>query len=561
MVAPLSLAMMSMMPGMMPGMGAAMGAGAMAGGAMGGGLGKGMGNLLGFGNEKSDSMFGGQKPKDIKFDKVTISSVEIKDVSIGNLTIDSTDKKEKDDFDKAEEDKGKVVDKTITSDLEQEGTLTEKGFIGGMEDSFSSPMEGMSDSNEQLNEVLTGKSSLGGGFPELTDDTGDMTGSLDTIADNTKVLEDMFNWQNKDKKGESKGILESIFDGLNDFLKNVFSGAWKVITDLARASWTVIEGIAKASWTVIEGFAQASWAVIKFSITTTLDALQKLSQELARWTAVGIEALQAASEEAARWLTLASTEAARWTELAAVVGIKVGVAAFDAITGFGIEIGKAVAEETRRWVELALSGFTKIVDTLADTMVKAASSFKEISSGLAAMSDSARGWFDSIVGVLGFGPDTNINVTMDTSMIHTAIATLSGGVSLRTMLEELQDMKQVLIDGLGVKSPGYLHDLVSIQKEDKNHTELRMTVAENIAERALSTPRPGRDSSGKMPQTRQSQPFSDRDFSSRAEQESSGRGMTPSYTKAPPPPRGMSQKTVEEMRSYLKFPVWRTRMG
>ena len=238
MVAPLlPLAMMGMMPGMMPGMGLAMGAGAMAaGGGLMGGIGKGIGNVLGGGG-----LFGGQKSKDIKFDKVTINSVEIKDVSISNLTIDSTDKAEEDDFDKAEEDKGKIVDKTITSDLEQEGSLTEKGFIGGMEDSITSPIEGMTDSNSDLSEVLTGKTSLGGGFPELTDDTGEMTGTLDTIADNTKVLEDIFKWSNKEKEGGGqKGWFESLVDGYNEFLANLGNGLLNIFTTFSkeRREWT-----------------------------------------------------------------------------------------------------------------------------------------------------------------------------------------------------------------------------------------------------------------------------------------------------------------------------------
>ena len=574
----LPLAMMSMMPGMMPGMGLAMGAGGMAGGAMGGGLmggiGKGIGNILGGGGIFGG---GGQKPKNVKFDKVTIGSVEIKEVSIKNLTIDSTDKAEEDDFDKAEENKGKVVDKTLTSDLEQTESLSEKGFIGGMENSIGTPIEGLSDSNTQLNEILSGKSSLGGGFPELTDDTGDMTGSLDTIADNTKILEELFNWNDAEKDGEGdRGWIDQIFDGiLKPFsmawgaIIDIAKGWWEVVTTLYEAAWTAITTVAEAAWTVITTSAEAAWTVI----TTAAEAA---------WTAVtdtwelSLKTVELFSSEAREWFDTAvqsflsavetfSSEAREWAIT---------------ISDIGIDIGQAVGNEIRETFDTVVDSFLKVTDQLGEFAI--------------GVSDEAEDW----VRVAGEGmgvldaKDTNITVMVplakdlkgDVMAIRDTLYdikdVLTGCCAMKsqsqnlglesqevTVISENDESQEVTVISENDESQEVIlippQDMELIPKNE-DHDELQAAISENVAAKAISDSKPG-DSNADIvttqPKKNASQRPQDRDISTRAEKSSGSRGMIPSYTKAAPPPRGMSNRTIDEVQSYLKFPKWRTRMG
>ena len=590
MVAPLlPLAMMAMMPGMMPGMGLAMGAG-LGNRSGGGGIGAGIGSAAkgygdGIGSAFSGigkgigNIFGGgeQKSKDLKFDKVTISSVEIKDVSIGNLTIDSMDKDEG-DLGKEEKDKGEIVDKTLTSDLEQQGSLTEKGLLGGMEDSLGNPIEGMTDSNAEMSEMLQGKSSFGGGFPELTEDTGKSVGWLESIADNTKILEDMFKWANKDEEVGQKGWWEATLSELNTLLANLGAAAWTVIEGFAKAAWTVIEGyakaawtviegFAKATWTVIEGFAKATWAVITDSLELAMKAFQIASTELREWTAtladIGVDVGTAVSGELRAWGEAFSTEVREWTKTFADIGINVGQAV-------GHEVRESMATLTDSFVKIS-SSITDSIDKLADTSIK--------------LSEEGRNWMHMAGEGLGIldAEETNITVLVP-------FAKDVGGdvVALR---DTLYDIRDILKDwsswtmSTGNYSDPFadtnanfadfsMQNPVAVIPEDMakkivpagnpEHLELTEVITQNVAEKAVSSAAAGQpksgDNQGALLSSRQSSGFKDRDLDPQAHP-TSPRGMTPSYTKAPPPPRGNSNTTIDEVRSYLKFPNWRTRMG
>ena len=91
---------------------------------------------------------------------------------------------------------------------------------------------------------------------------------------------------------------------------------------------------------------------------------------------------------------------------------------------------------------------------------------------------------------------------------------------------------------------------------DENHEELQNAIQENVAEKSISTEAEDKGSIGASavgsgkPNTTRPQ---DRNLSTRAEQSAGTRGMNPSYTKSPPPPRANSNRTVDEIQSYLKF--------
>jgi len=467
MVAPLlPLAMMSMMPGMMPGMGLAMGAGAMGGGLM-GGFGKGakaLGGALGGG------LFGGQKPKDIKFDKVTIKSLEIKDVSITNLSIGSTDKAE--EGDKEEEDKGKIVDKTLTSDLEQEGSLTEKGFVGGMEDSVASPIEGLSDSNSELNEVLTGKSSIGGGFPELTSDTGSMDSGISEIADNTKILEEMFNWKDKEEKG-AKGITESIVDGINDLLVNlghgiinVVKGAYEFISNFVNGLW---DKMVEAAHLAIKAFVAVSSEAREW-VGQITESIQMVSGEMREWVTdlagVGIEIGEAignqvretfttfvdalnstaanlsdiavnigtaVSEQLQGWVSLASTEVLKWTE---------------SIANIGIDIGKVVGDEVRATLTTVTDSLTDVVGSLSEAVKDLAAAAGSLMEGFGKGAGGlAEGLGKGLGGVIWGEGDTVVKMddTRLYNQLTTQIQEITRGISvLDNILTELETTNSIL---------------------------------------------------------------------------------------------------------------------
>jgi hypothetical protein len=600
MVAPLlPLAMMSMMPGMMPGMGLAMGAGAMAGGGLMGGLGKGIGNALGGGG----GLFGGQKPKDIKFDKVTIKSLEIKDVSITNLSIGSTDKAE--EGDKEEEDKGKIVDKTLTSDLEQEGSLTEKGFVGGMEDSVASPIEGLSDSNSELNEVLTGKSSIGGGFPELTSDTGSMDSGISEIADNTKILEEMFNWKDKEKEGQ-KGWLESIFD----YILEGYDKLWGSITDIAKGAYTVVADFVNGLWDkmvesaqlAIEAFVAVSSEAREW-VGQITESIQMVSGEMREWivelAGVGIEIGEAIGEQVRKtfdtfvdqlnktaanlsdiavnigtavseqlqgWVSLASTEVLKWTE---------------SIANIGIDIGKVVGDEVRATLTTVTDSLTDVVGSLSTAATDLASAAGTLMEGAGSLAEGAGKGIGGVLGGLLHGEGDTI-IKMDDTRLYNQLTTqiqeITRGISvLDNILTELETTNSILesciCPGLALESenltimptldPGLAleSENLTIVPGDQNTDELQTAIQENVAQEAISTERESNNALGKsgvISKTHLNQRPTDINIGQNVDK---SRGMTPSYTKAPPKPRGHSSRTVNELTTYNQYPKWRTRMG
>ena len=529
MVAPLlPLAMMNMMPGMMPGMGLAMGGGAMAAGMS--IFGKGSKSI---GGPFEGGLFGGQKPKDIKFDKVTIKSLEIKDVSITNLSIGSTDKAEEGDFDKAKEDKGKIVDQTLTSDLEQEGTLTEKGFIGGMEDSLSSPIEGMSDSNAELNEVLTGKSSIGGGFPELINDTDDMTGSLDTIANNTKVLEDIFRWTDRDK--EEGGSARSPFEQIVDAFAKWWEASWGVVTDIAKGAWHVISETAKGVWYAIERTAVGIWSVVKETAVGIWAGVKEAASGI--WdevTETGGEIWDEITESAGQvWDAVASGASATWEEIKEGAG--------NLWDGVKEGFDKAIETATNVWHELKNTGFA-IWDRIGDT---ASSAWKTFTGGLA----------DIASAIFGEEGETVILVPFAKDMMGTVDLIYDCMVDIKEILSSCC-LKSSITEKLALESS----DLTIISESDPNN-ELTEAMNENIAQEATSTDIDNKDKlgvSGVMSKNHPAQRPEDINLGQRAD---ASRGMTPSHTKAPPKPRGHSARTINEMFSYNQYPNWRTRMG
>jgi len=587
-----SLAKKSMMPGMMPGMGLAMGTGAMGGGLM-GGLGKGVKAPEG---ALGGGLFGGQKPKDIKFDKVTIKSLEIKDVSITNLSIGSTDKAEEGDFDKAEEDKGKIVDKTLTSDLEQEGSLTEKGFVGGMEDSLASPIEGMSDSNSELNEVLTGKSSIGGGFPELTSDTGSMDSGISEIADNTKILEEMFNWKDK----EENGIPESIVDGINDLLDEindllvglghgiiiVVKRAYEFISNFVNGLW---DEMVESAQLAIEAFVAVSGEAREW-VGQITESIQMISGEMGEWVkdlaGVGIEIGEAigdqvrktfdtfvyqlnktaanlsdiavnigtaVSEQLQGWVTLASTEVLKWTE---------------SIANIGIDIGKVVGDEVRATLTTVTDSLTDVVGSLSTAATDLASAAATLMEGAGSLAEGAGKSLGALIGGLLHGEgDTIINVddTRLYNQLTTQIQEITRGISvLDNILTELETTNSILEScicpslnaGFALESEN-----LTIVPGDQNTDELQTAIQENVAQEAISTERESNNALGKsgvISKTHLNQRPTDINIGQNVDK---SRGMTPSYTKAPPKPRGHSSRTVNELTTYNQYPKWRTRMG
>ena len=95
-----------------------------------------------------------------------------------------------------------------------------------------------------------------------------------------------------------------------------------------------------------------------------------------------------------------------------------------------------------------------------------------------------------------------------------------------------------------------------------DHEELQSAMQENIVEQAMgSDPQPDIPiQTSQVKQNAEIRP-QDRNFSTRQEMSKGQRGMSPSYTKTSPPPRHMSNRTVDELQSYLMFPKWRSRMG
>jgi len=585
---PPSLGMMSMVGGMLPGMGLAMGAGAMGGGLM-NSLGKGtkaLGGALGGG------LFGGQKPKDIKFDKVTIKSLEIKDVSITNLSIGSMDKAEEGDFDKAEEDKGKIVDKTLTSDLEQEGSLTEKGFFGGMEDSVASPIEGLSDSNSELNEVLTGKSAIGGGFPELTSDTGSMDSGISEIADNTKILEEMFNWKDKEEKG-AKGITESIVDGINDLLVNlghgiinVVKGAYEFISNFVNGLW---DKMVEAAHLAIKAFVAVSnearewvgqitesiqmvsgemreWVTdlagvgieigeaignqVRETFTTFVDALNSTAANLSD---IAINIGSAVSEQLQGWVTLASTEVLKWTE---------------SIANIGIDIGKVVGDEVRATLTTVTDSLTDVVGSLSTAATDLASAAGTLMEGAGSLAEGAGKGIGGVLGGLLHGEGDTIIKMDDTRLYNqltTQIQTIAHGISvLDNILTELETTNSILEScicpslnaGFALESEN-----LTIVPGDQNHAELETTIQENVAQEAISTDTEDNNKLGMSGVISKNHPHQRPKDANLGQLADASRGMTPSQTKAPPQPRGHSSRTVNELTTYNQYPKWRTRMG
>jgi len=490
--------------GMMPGMGLAMGAGSVLGGLMGGGglHGKEIGNLLGFEDKNTNN-----KQK-LEFDNITINSLKIEEASIGNLTVESMDKEEDSDFDKIvdetgdkkniKEDKGKE-DKGFLDTLwdyslpgmvsglfESEEESGPDPFTGEMGNPPTTPIETMSDANSEANleasEVLLGQSSFGGGLPSIGEDLSDAVSLLQEISDNTKAIEEMFNWEEfKPEGGADKGE-GGLWGGIKDavgFAKDAVGGLWGGAKDVAGGLWEQAKDVAGGLW---EGVGDV------FGFDTASDVEAKAAAEA---------------------------------------------------NNQGGERGPMM------WMD-TVGNITAIRDSsyrLEDSLIE----IKDILTDCCSWTMKTGDYND---------PFDDEDIALDDFSIENPVAVYED----RTEIPEPELVSDLNDDHISYDDRTEIPELVSDINED--HKELESTLRENIIEKSLNMDKQkSTNQSASKQSTNAPRVPRDRNIATVQENASKPRGMMPSYTKAPPPPRGMNQKTINELQTYLRFPKWWTRMG
>jgi hypothetical protein len=680
--------------GMMPGMGLAMGAGSVLGGLMGGGglHGKEIGNLLGFEDKNTNN-----KQK-LEFDNITINSLKIEEASIGNLTVESMDKKEDSDFDKIvdetgdkkniKEDKGfldtlwdyslpgmvsglfeskeesgpdplkkedsdfdKIVDETgdkknikedkgfldtlwdyslpgMVSGLfeskeeseKQSGqNFNETSFTGEMGKPPTTPIETMSDANLEASEVLLGQSSFGGGLPSIGEDLSDAVSLLQEISDNTKAIEEMFNWEEfkTQKGGADRGWIDQIFDGIykpfsmawgaiTDTVSGLWkgvtdtvSGLWKGVTDTVSGLWTGVKDVASGIWEGVKDVAGGIWEGVKDTASGIWEGVKDVAGgiwEGVKDTASGI------------WEGITDTVSGLWTGVTETVS--------GAFTTVADTIGTAFSSVFEGAKEVAGGVWEGVgdvfgFDTASDVEAKAAAEannqggergpmmWMDTVGNITAIRDSSYRLEDSLIEIKDIltdyrswtmktgdynDPFDDEDIALDDFSIENPVAVYED----RTEIPEPESVSDINEDRTEIPEPELVSDHISyedrteipepelvsdhISYEDRteipelvsdineDHKELESTLRENIIEKSLNMDSlwPTKQSASSKQHARMPR---DRNISTVQENAAKPRGMMPSYTKAPPPPRGMNQKTINELQTYLRFPKWWTRMG
>ena len=561
--------------GMMPGMGLAMGAGSVLGGLMGGGglHGKEIGNLLGFEDKNTNN-----KQK-LEFDNITINSLKIEEASIGNLTVESMDKKEDSDFDKIvdetgdkktrKEDKGKE-DKGFLDTLwdyslpgedseKQSGqNFNETGKVSGLfeskEESGPDPFTGemgkppttlietMSDANLEASEVLSGQSSFGGGLPSIGEDLSDAVSLLQEISDNTKAIEELFNWEDfKPEGGADRGWIDQMFDGI---LKP-FSMAWGAITDTASGIWEGVKDVAGGIWEGVKDTASGIWEGITDTVSGLWTGVTETVSETFTTVADTIGTAFSSVFEGAKeiaggiWEGVKDVGGGIWEGVGDVFG-------FD--TASDVE-AKAAAEANNQGGE---RGPMMWMDTVGNITAIRDSSYR-LEDSLIEIKDILTDYCSWTMKTGDYNdPFDDEDIALDDFSIENPVAVYED----RTEIPE----PELVSDHISYEDRTEIPELVSDINED--HKELESTLRENIIEKSLNMDKqkPTNQSASERSANASRMPR-DRNFSTVQENASKPRGMVPSYTKAPPPPRAMNQKTINELQTYLRFPKWWTRMG
>ena len=599
--------------GMMPGMGLAMGAGSVLGGLMGGGglHGKEIGNLLGFEDKNTNN-----KQK-LEFDNITINSLKIEEASIGNLTVESMDKKEDSDFDKIvdetgdkktrKEDKGKE-DKGFLDTLwdyslpgedseKQSGqNFNETGKVSGLfeskEESGPDPFTGemgkppttlietMSDANLEASEVLSGQSSFGGGLPSIGEDLSDAVSLLQEISDNTKAIEELFNWEDfKPEGGADRGWIDQMFDGI---LKP-FSMAWGAITDTASGIWEGVKDVAGGIWEGVKDTASGIWEGVKDVAGGIWEGVKDTASGI--WEGI-------TDTVSGLWTGVTETVSETFTTVADTIGT-----AFSSVFEGAKEIAGGIWEGVKDvgggiWEGVGdVFGF----DTASDVEAKAAAEannqggergpmmWMDTVGNITAIRDSSYRLEDSLIEIKDIltdycswtmktgdynDPFDDEDIALDDFSIENPVAVYED----RTEIPEPESVSDINEDRTEIPEPELVSDHISYEDRteipelvsdiNEDHKELESTLRENIIEKSLNMDKqkPTNQSASERSANASRMPR-DRNFSTVQENASKPRGMVPSYTKAPPPPRAMNQKTINELQTYLRFPKWWTRMG
>ena len=571
--------------GMMPGMGLAMGAGSVLGGLMGGGglHGKEIGNLLGFEDKNTNN-----KQK-LEFDNITINSLKIEEASIGNLTVESMDKEEDSDFDKIvdetgdkktiKEDKGfldtlwdyslpgmvsGLFESKEESEKQSGQNFNETSFTGEMGNPPTTPIETMSDANSDANleasEVLSGQSSFGGGLPSIGEDLSDAVSLLQEISDNTKAIEELFNWEDfKPEGGADRGWIDQMFDGI---LKP-FSMAWGAITDTVSGLWKGVTDVASGIWEGVKDTASGIWEGITDTVSGLWTGVTETVSETFTTVADTIGTAFSSVFEGAKeiaggiWEGVKDVGGGIWEGVGDVFG-------FD--TASDVE-AKATAEANNQggergpmmWMD-TVGNITAIRDSsyrLEDSLIEIKDILTDYRSWTMKTGDYNDPFDDEDIALDDFSIENPVAVYEDRTEIPEP-ESVSDHISYedRTEIPE----PELVSDHISYEDRTEIPELVSDINED--HKELESTLRENIIEKSLNMDKqkPTNQSASERSANASRMPR-DRNFSTVQENASKPRGMVPSYTKAPPPPRAMNQKTINELQTYLRFPKWWTRMG
>ena len=587
--------------GMMPGMGLAMGAGSVLGGLMGGGglHGKEISNLLGFEDKNTNN-----KQK-LEFDNITINSLKIEEASIGNLTVESMDKEEDSDFDKIvdetgdkkniKEDKGKE-DKGFLDTLwdyslpgmvsglfESEEESGPDPFTGEMGNPPTTPIETMSDANSEANleasEVLLGQSSFGGGLPSIGEDLSDAVSLLQEISDNTKAIEELFNWEDfKPEGGADRGWIDQMFDGIFKLasgiwegVKDVASGIWEGVKDVASGIWEGVKDVASGIWEGVKDVAGGIWEGVKDVASGIWEGVKDVAGGI--WEGI-------TDTVSGLWTGVTETVSGAFTTVADTIGGAMS-SAFEGAKEIAGGIWEGVKDVGGGiWEGVGdVFGF----DTASDVEAKAAAEannqggergpmmWMDTVGNITAIRDSSYRLEDSLIEIKDIltdyrswtmktgdynDPFDDEDIALDDFSIENPVAVYED----RTEIPEPELVSDLNDDHISYDDRTEIPELVSDINED--HKELESTLRENIIEKSLNMDKQkSTNQSASKQSTNAPRVPRDRNIATVQENASKPRGMMPSYTKAPPPPRGMNQKTINELQTYLRFPKWWTRMG
>jgi len=490
-----------------------------------GGIGNKLGSIFGGGNNIEqppkpkesqsllskgvDALFGDDSKK---FEKLEIEKLEIDSAKIGKLIIESMTE-QKGDFEELEDSKlsEEGMQKTVPQS-EEEGM--QKTIPQEESESIIDPLQGISDTNNEVTEILGGSSATGGGVGDISFDTETISGQLGDIDNTLNKPEDPIDFALfEDLLGGDRGWIDQIVDGI---LKP-FSMLWGTITDIAKGAWTVITDAVIGLWTGVTDIVSGAWTGIKDIASGVWEA--------------GKDVMSGLDKSARAW---AETSATIATEIA------------ESVARIGIEIGQAISGELQAWA-----------DTMTDNLVKVTD---QIGGFMQGVSEEGRGWMDSISGgisgiIHGEG-DTTIN--METGELISALEK-----STEIIYGCLIDIKGILLDCCGMAPNLALEEeepAAAIVEESTASEEAKMleSNAKLKAQEQESTSglQGERNTSGaftRPPQKRGPYPPSHPTMASGNNRER--------YTHVPPPMIAPSTRNLNEFATYQIIPQWQRMLG